>query len=304
MSTAQAVLFFCLMVESFFKYLQFEKRYSPHTITSYSNDLNQFEDFMQAEFPDVKLEDAEHYQLRAWIVSLMEIDLDPRSVNRKISTLKAYYRFLLKREVISKNPTTRLKVLKNSSRLPRFVKEEDMMALLEKVNYEDSFTGKRDQLILEMLYGTGIRLSELLGLTMASINFHKGEIKVIGKRNKERIIPISQGLETVIKQYIEAKTETFPDKNDVLIITDTGKNGYPMLIYRTVKKYLGLFTTLDKRSPHILRHTFATHLLNKGAELNAVKELLGHANLAATQIYTHNSLEKLKEAHKQAHPKA
>ena len=290
--------------ESFFKYLQYEKRYSKHTVRSYATDLSQFFNFLESEFPDVQPEDAEHYQLRGWIVKLMEEKLDPRSVNRKISTLRAYYKFLLKREIIVSNPTVKLKVLKRSAKLPRFVKEDDMMALLERVEYENSFTGKRDQLVLELLYGTGIRLSELLGLKEIDIHFGKSEIKVLGKRNKERIIPLTPSLSDLTREYIRYKKETLPGADDVLIVKDNGKAAYPMLVYRTVKKYLGLFTTLDKRSPHILRHTFATHLLNKGAELNAVKELLGHANLAATQVYTHNSLEKLKEVHKQAHPKA
>ncbi len=292
------------MLESFFKYLEYERRYSLHTLNSYRTDLNQFMTFMESEFPGVELEEAEHYQMRGWVVHLMEAKLDPRSVNRKISTLRAYFKFLLKREVITANPALKLKVLKSSSKLPRFVKEDDMMSLLERVEYPNDFTGKRDQLILELLYGTGIRLSELLGLSEGDIHREKREIKVLGKRNKERIIPITRQSCTLIDAYILKKRETFPNSGNVLIVTDSGKPGYPMLVYRTVKKYLGLFTTLDKRSPHILRHTFATHLLNKGAELNAVKELLGHANLAATQVYTHNSLEKLKDAHKQAHPKA
>ena len=234
----------------------------------------------------------------------MELGLDPRSVNRKISTLRAYYKFLLKRESITVNHTLKLKVLKKASKLPRFVKEDDMLSLLEKVNFDSDFHGRRDQLILELLYGTGIRLSELLGIKEGDFQIDRNELKVLGKRNKERIIPITDSMCTLVGEYINLKRETFPSSDTVLIVTDTGKPGYSMLIYRTVKKYLSLFTTLDKRSPHILRHTFATHLLNKGAELNAVKELLGHANLAATQVYTHNSLEKLKDAHKQAHPKA
>ncbi|MDH5604094.1 MAG: tyrosine-type recombinase/integrase, partial [Cyclobacteriaceae bacterium] len=206
--------------------------------------------------------------------------------------------------IISLNPTTKVRELKKSERLPKFIRENDIIALLDKVNFTNDFEGSRDRLILEMLYGTGIRLSELTGLKESDINYLKREIKVLGKRNKERIIPIFSELQKVIEEYVHFKKNAMANGCENLIVTDTGKPAYPMLIYRTVKKYLSVFTTLDKRSPHVLRHTFATHLLDKGAELNAVKELLGHSSLAATQVYTHNSLEKLKDAYKQAHPKA
>ena len=292
------------MTDSFFKYLQYEKRCSPHTISSYQIDLDQFDGFLKTEFPGTDTTQAEHFHLRAWVISLVEKNISPATVNRKISTLRAYYKFLLKREVISVNPTLKLRELKKPERLPEFVKENDILALLDKVNFPEGFEGSRDRLILELLYGTGIRLSELTGLKGSDVNLIKSEIKVLGKRNKERVLPIFKELQTVILEYIGNKNAEGFGEAEHLVVTDTGKKAYPMLIYRTVKKYLGLFTTLDKRSPHVLRHTFATHLLDKGAEINAVKELLGHTSLAATQVYTHNSLEKLKEAHKQAHPKA
>ncbi|MDH5603313.1 MAG: tyrosine-type recombinase/integrase, partial [Cyclobacteriaceae bacterium] len=264
----------------------------------------QFQQFLQTEFPETGTEKAEHFQVRAWIIKLVEEKNSATTINRKISTLRAYYKFLLKREIIASNPTTKVRELKKSERLPKFVKENDIIALLDKVNFTNDFEGSRDRLILEMLYGTGIRLSELTGLKESDINYLKREIKVLGKRNKERIIPIFSGLQKVIEEYVNHKKTSMANGCANLIVTDTGKPAYPMLIYRTVNKYLSVFTTLDKRSPHVLRHTFATHLLDKGAELNAVKELLGHSSLAATQVYTHNSLEKLKDAYKQAHPKA
>ncbi|MDH5398537.1 MAG: tyrosine-type recombinase/integrase [Cyclobacteriaceae bacterium] len=293
------------MKSSFLKYLSFERRYSPHTVSSYSTDLEQFSAFLKSEFEIANLEEALHPQVRAWLIHLVEKKLSPTTINRKISTLRAYYKFLLKREAIQVNPTAKVRVLKKANKLPRFVKEDDMVRLLENLHYSDNFAGQRDKMVLELLYGTGIRLAELLGLTEEQIDLEKKEIKVLGKRNKERIIPLSGELTTVISRYKSIKIDEFRGMaSKHLIVTDEGKIGYPMLIYRITKNYLAQFTTLDKRSPHVLRHTFATHLLNKGAELNAVKELLGHSSLAATQVYTHNSLEKLKDVFAQAHPKA
>lgn len=293
------------MKSSFLKYLSFERRYSPHTVSSYSTDLEQFSAFLKSEFEIANLEEALHPQVRAWLIHLVEKKLSPTTINRKISTLRAYYKFLLKRETIQVNPTAKVRVLKKANKLPRFVKEDDMVRLLENLHYSDNFAGQRDKMVLELLYGTGIRLAELLGLTEEQIDLEKKEIKVLGKRNKERIIPLSGELTTVISRYKSIKIDEFRGMaSKHLIVTDEGKIGYPMLIYRITKNYLAQFTTLDKRSPHVLRHTFATHLLNKGAELNAVKELLGHSSLAATQVYTHNSLEKLKDVFAQAHPKA
>jgi len=235
---------------------------------------------------------------------LVEKKLGSRSVNRKLACLKSYYKFLLRREVISKDPTWKLKPLKTDKQLPQFVQEKDLTALLDQFEFEDSFEGARDKLLLELLYGTGIRLNELINLKEADVNKFDVTIKVLGKRNKERIIPFSRGILEVLDTFMKARDKKFNGEFEYLLVTNNGEKTYPMLVYRIVKKYLDLFTTSDKKSPHVLRHSFATHLLDKGADLNAVKDLLGHTSLAATQVYTHNSLEKIKTAFDQAHPKA
>lgn len=293
------------MQETFLKYLEYEKRYSKHTILSYKQDLNQLNSYLSSTFPEFDLISANHQVLRSWIVSLVEAGIQPKSTNRKIASLRSYYKFLLKQGKIQKDPTTKIKVLKTSKKLPQFVNEQDMNLLLDNCEFNNDFDGVRDKLVLELLYGTGIRLTELINLEIRNINFHNRTIKVLGKRNKERVIPFSVSLEKVIKHYLTERNKSVDThENDKLLVTSAGESCYPMLIYRIVKKYLNLFTTIDKRSPHVLRHTFATHLLNKGAELNAVKDLLGHSSLAATQVYTHNSLDKLKSVFDQAHPKA
>ncbi|MEO1254584.1 MAG: tyrosine-type recombinase/integrase [Bacteroidota bacterium] len=292
------------MVEIFLKYLSFEKRYSQHTLEAYKKDLQQFSDFLHSEFEIDNLILAKHIHIRGWIISLTEQDLSARSVNRKIATLKSLYKFLLAREYVESNPTTQIKPLKTEKSLPSFIKEDEIVRLLDNnVEFDDDFVGNRDRLMIELLYATGIRLSEIQGLLEKDVNFYEKTIRVLGKRSKERIIPIGDPLIKVIKQYLKLKAE-LNIVEDKLLVTDTGKPMYPMFIYRKVKKYLGAVTTMNKQSPHVMRHTFATHLLNKGADLNAVKELLGHTSLAATQVYTHNSIEKLKEAFEQAHPKA
>ncbi|MEQ8244659.1 tyrosine-type recombinase/integrase [Fulvivirga sp.] len=293
------------MQETFLKYLEYEKRYSKHTILSYKLDLSQLSSYIKNTSPEFDLENANHLLIRGWIVSLVESEIQPKSINRKIASLRSYYKFLLRQGTIQKDPTSKIKILKTSRKLPQFVNEKDMNLLLDNCEFNNDFEGARDRLVLEMLYGTGIRLTELINLKGSNLNFHNRTIKVLGKRNKERVIPFSVSLEKVIKQYqVERNKLTNGYENQNLIVTGSGESCYPMLIYRIVKKYLNLFTTIDKRSPHVLRHTFATHLLNKGAELNAVKDLLGHSSLAATQVYTHNSLDKLKSVFDQAHPKA
>jgi len=291
------------MVESFIKYVQLEKRFSPHTITAYSKDLQQFSKFLVDTFEILEIEKAEHAQLRSWVVHLMDSGVTSRTVNRKIVSLKSFYKFLQRRECIEINPASRLKSLRVSKDLPNFVKEGEMDNLLDHLAFEEGFSGQRDKLLLEMLYATGMRLSELIGLTNKSINYYEKTVKVLGKRNKERIMPLHQEVIDQVEKYKILKSE-ISSKSEKLLITNAGNDLYPQFVYNTVKRYLTHVTTLTKRSPHVLRHTFATHLLNKGADLNAVKDLLGHASLASTQVYTHNSIEKLKAVFDQAHPKA
>jgi integrase/recombinase XerC len=235
----------------------------------------------------------------------MDEGTSARTVNRKIASLRSFYKFLLKGESITKDPTQKIKSLKVKKELPGFANEEEFSTFLDRLVFEDSFEGKTEQIILELLYGTGIRLSELLGLKVSDFKSSESTIKVLGKRNKERIIPVSKRLNELLKNLIAEKNHVFShDQNSYLIVNKNGGQAYPMMIYRIVRKYLNQVPSLDKKSPHALRHTFATHLLDKGADLNAVKDLLGHSSLAATQVYTHNSLEKLKSVFDQAHPKA
>jgi len=291
------------MVDTYLKYIKYERRYSKHTITSYTTDLNQFRKFLNQNFERLNISEASHSEIRAWVVTLVENDFDSNSINRKIASLKSFFKFLLKREEIKKDPTWKIKALKSAKRLPQFVMENEMLAILDNLKFDDDFIGSRDKLIMEVLYGTGIRLSELLNLKCNDINLHKLTVKVLGKRNKERIIPISESLKEVISNYNKVKPQGV-DSMRYLLVSKGGKKSYAMVIYRTVKKYLTALAKVEKNSPHVLRHTFATHLLNKGADLNAVKDLLGHSSLAATQIYTHNSMEKLKAVFDKAHPKA
>jgi integrase/recombinase XerC len=244
--------------------------------------------------------------IRSWIVSLDEQNFSPVSINRKIATLKSFYKFLLKNNQITKNPTVRIKSLKTAQKTPDFVEEQKLLLLLDGLHFSNTFEDLRSKVILETLYGTGIRVSELIHLQFTDIDFYNKQIKVLGKRSKERIIPLHDTLVFLMKHYELVKKVQFDAQNTspYFILTDHGEQAYPKLIYNTVRKYLAIITTQNKKSPHTLRHTFATHLLNKGADLNAIKDLLGHASLSATQIYTHNSLDRLKEVFDQAHPKA
>jgi len=291
------------MVDKFLNYLVYEKRVSQHTSLAYKKDLCQFFTFLKAQFQLNSAQEVIHNHLRAWVVSLLEAQLNSVSVNRKIASLKSYFKFLSLRGFITKNPASRIRPLKIEKKLPSFLRLGETTFLLDHIKYENSFSGKRDQLVIELLYASGIRLSELINLKEADVNTYNGTLKVLGKRNKERLIPINEFLIKTIKSYLRAYKSEEKSKA-YLLLTDKKRQMYPMFVYRLVQKYLSQITTLKKRSPHILRHTFATHMLDKGAELNAVKELLGHTSLAATQIYTHNSMEKLKKTFDQAHPKA
>jgi integrase/recombinase XerC len=294
------------MLFSFINYLEHERRASIHTLLAYKKDLEQFSDFVQLSFGLTDIGQAGHAEIRAWRIDLVEQNLSPSSVNRKIATLKSFYKFLLQSGKITSDPTYKLKVLKTPKRLPEFVQEEAIEKILDEAIYEKGFEGQRDKMVMEFLYLTGVRLSELLHLRWADIDLHTDIVKVMGKRKKERIIPLSNSIKKNIIWYKKVCEETFLnlDHTDFFIVTQRREQAYPMKIYRIVRKYLNLFAQTSKRSPHLLRHTFATHLLNKGADLNAVKDLLGHTSLAATQIYTHNSMEKLKAVFDQAHPKS
>lgn len=293
------------MVESFLKYIQFQKRYSPKTVHSYQTDLHQFEHYLLVTFQEDKIESAAYGLIRSWIVSLVESKLDASSINRKIACLRSFYKFLMQQEIVDKNPMAKIRVLKTKKKLPHFVKEADMNTLLDHPDFGEDHEGLREKLILEFFYGTGMRLSELINLKESQINSKSKTIKVLGKRNKERVIPFSDNLVPLIEAYRKVRDRDVQMKDHgFLFVTENGDQLYPMLVYRSVKKHLKKFSSVEKRSPHVLRHSYATHLLNKGAEINAVKDLLGHSSLAATQVYTHNSMEKLKKVFDQAHPKA
>jgi integrase/recombinase XerC len=292
------------MIESFLRYIEFEKRFSKHTVVSYKTDLSQFQNFLSSTYELETPQDASFPMIRSWIADLVDSKNEPRSVNRKIASLRSFYKFLLRQGHITKDPMLKVRVLKTQKRLPEFVKEEEINHLLDHVIFDNTFEGLRDKLIMELLYGSGMRLAELLQLTDTSINFSARTIRVLGKRNKERVIPFGENLVSIIKNYQEVRNREVGRKDHtLLLVTDSGEPAYRMMIQRTVKKYLSA-TGVEKKSPHVLRHTYATHLLNKGAEINAVKDLLGHSSLAATQVYTHNTMEKLKKAFEQAHPKA
>ncbi|MEI6683774.1 MAG: tyrosine recombinase XerC [Bacteroidota bacterium] len=291
------------MKERFLAYIQFEKRYSSNTVTAYQTDLDQFFDYLQLQYNITDILEVNHPVIRSWLVYLMDHQVGARSVNRKLTTLKSFYRFLIREGVVEENPMRKITSPKISKRLPVFVDRDKMEVLLDKVPFEEGYPGLRNRLIVEMFYGTGMRLSELTGLKETDLDFHHGTIKVLGKRNKERLIPFSKKFESQLNTYIEEKRRLFGDTGG-LFLTDRGKGIYPRMVYRIVTRYLGMVTTMEKKSPHVLRHSFATHMLDNGAELNAVKELLGHASLSATQVYTHNTIEKLKRIYKQAHPKA
>jgi len=290
------------MIPSFLRYLQYEKRCSPRTLTSYETDLAQFHAFLQATGEFKEPEFADFSAIRSWIISLVEGGLAPQSVNRKIATLRAFYKYLLKKGAVTADPTLKVKSLKVGKPLPPFVEESRLNQVLDTFDFPDDFTGLRDRLVMELLYGTGIRLSELIGLRESEVSLAQRTIKVTGKRNKQRVIPINPGLSGLLAKYSDYR-KTLTGSEPWLVVTDAGKQAYPMMIYRLVRKYLDLATTHERRSPHVLRHTFATHLLNRGADLNAVKDLLGHSSLAATQVYTHHSITKLKEIYEKAHPK-
>ena len=284
--------------ERFLHFLEHEKRYSVHTLKSYSTDLEQFIQFLSSEFQVNTVKDVNFQFVRSWIARLLSNNISARSVNRKITTLKTYFRFLLQENMIKQSPMQKIISPKTSKKLPVFVEEIKMDELLNEIDFGEGFLAQRDRLILELFYFTGIRLSELINLRNKDIDFSNSTILVLGKRNKERLIPLISDIVSKIKELSTS------NKSPFLFTTQEGKQISTKQVYRLVNKYLSMVTSLDKKSPHILRHTFATHMLNNGADINAIKELLGHANLSATQAYTHNTIEKLKTVYKQAHPRA
>ena len=289
-------------LHQFFDYLKYEKRYSNHTVTSYQNDIVQFTSFINPQKEEINLQEINHQQIRAWVSDLMKHKIAARSVNRKLSALKSFFKFLQRQQIIEVNPMSKISGPKTPKRLPSFVDEHQMEDLFTKVKFDEGFAGQRDKLILDLLYQTGIRRSELTHLKETDVDLFNSSIKVLGKRNKERIIPISLAIKRNLESYLQVKKE-LKLSNPMLLVSEKGNTLSEQSVYNSVKKYLSQITTIQKKSPHVLRHTFATHLLNNGADINAVKDLLGHANLSATQVYTHNTIEKLKKSYKQAHPR-
>lgn len=290
-------------IDEFLLYLQAEKRYAGHTIKAYKNDLNQFHAFCLEN--DKEGMDLYYKNIRSWVVFLMDSGYSPRTAHRKLTSLRSYCKYLIRLGELDSNPMDKVLKPKLSKRMPSFVDEANMDHLLDDHDFGDDFAGIRNRLVIDLLYQTGMRRSELIGLHTGSVDNEGESVKVKGKREKERIIPIGRELVGAIESYMVLRKEVVVEPgHDFLLVTDRGKPAYDKLIYRIVNKYLAMVTTLDKKSPHVLRHTFATHMLNRGAELNAIKELLGHANLSATQVYTHNTFKKLKSIYNQAHPRA
>jgi integrase/recombinase XerC len=292
------------LLPAFLEYLQFEKRYSVHTIRSYGTDLQQLDVYLNAKYGAQEVETISAPLLRSWLVSLKETGTEARSINRKISAIKSFFRFHKRKGTITRNPSTVLKVMKTGKRLPSFLKEEQTVTLMAPGEGGD-WKSRTSAMILEILYNTGLRVSELVDLREKHIDEHKLEIKVLGKGNKERIIPLKKELMDKVKAYKAAKLAELESPDlDYLLVNSAGKKLYVKYVYREVREQLKDLKQVSKKSPHVMRHTFATQLVNNGADLNAIKELLGHASLAATQVYTHNTIEKLKDIHKKAHPKA
>lgn len=293
-----------MLTDKFIAHLQYEKRYSPHTVIAYKTDLEQFSQFLKEQLEVEDIAKADHNCVRAWLVQLMEHARSTRSVNRKVSTLKSFYKFLRRIQEIEVDPMLKVVPPKNGQRLPVFVEESKMLRLTEELENAVGFEGMRDRCIIELFYQTGMRLTELIGLKDHDLDKSGPSLKVLGKRNKERIIPISNAVSELLDRYISMRNEHFSSSlSGNLILNDKGKRPDPKFVYRKVYHYLGLVTTAEKKSPHVLRHTFATHMLNNGADLNSIKEILGHSDLSSTQVYTHNTIEQLKNVHKKAHPK-
>ena len=294
-----------MKLTTFLQFLEYEKRFSPHTLLAYKKDLEQFTQFIEDDCGIFSIEEVQHPHIRSWIVELLAQGKSARTVRRKLSTLKTYYRFLLQRAEIVQNPMLKVTAPKEGKRLPVFIHAEELDTLFEQIIFPGDYLSQRDRMILEILYSTGMRRSELIALKINDFDLGRNQIRILGKGNKERLIPFGPKLKEQLNHYLELREKTFPATlEESLLLTKKGQPLYPKLVYNTVKKYLSLITTVEQKSPHVLRHSFATHLSENGAELNAIKELLGHSSLAATQIYTHNSIEKLRKVYQKAHPKA
>ena len=287
-------------LDHFLNFIAKEKRYSLHTLKAYKNDLKEFSVYCNRYF-QTTIYDVTHRIVRSWFAQMIEDGIKPRTIHRKSSTLKSFFKFLMVNGFLDKSPMDLVPLPKLDKKLPKFVDEKSLEVLFSEIEFPNDFEGLRDKLIIDLFYQTGIRQAELIALTISDVDFVQQQIKVLGKRNKERIIPVSDKLLETISEYISYRNTP---SDDNLLLTSDGKILYPKLIYNIVNKYLSKVTTLSQRSPHVLRHSFATHMLNNGAELNSIKELLGHVNLSATQVYTHNSIEKIKTIYKQAHPRA
>ncbi len=297
-------------IQQFINYLNYEKHFSGHTVLGYQNDLAQFSTFIKQQFEIESPLLISHQHIRTWLVDLMNNNIEPRSISRKLSALRSYFKYLIKEELIATNPVAKVQAPKVAKKLPSFIEEQNLSILFDqKVNnnqeefFANDFEGQRNKLILLLFYTCGVRLSELIELKTSDFDSYRQTIKVLGKRNKERIIPITKELNLELQKYLVIKTQQGLNNEQIFALSSNNKM-YPKAVYNIVKRFLSMVTTIDKKSPHVLRHTFATHLLNKGADLNAIKELLGHASLAATQVYTHNSIERLKNIHKTRHPRA
>ena len=293
-----------MLIDAFLDYLRLERNYSERTVVSYRTDLGEFEGYLKKTEAELELAKAHADHVRGWVLHLMENGIAATSVNRKLSSLRSFYRFLLRKGEITVNPTLKVVGPKKKKPLPTFVREKDMNRLLDETSFDEGFEGCRDRTILELFYATGMRLSELIGLDDADVDFSARLIKVTGKRNKQRLIPFGKELEEDLRLYIKVREEAFPEGTESFFVLKNGKRMYPVGVYRLVKQNLSKVVSLKKRSPHVLRHTFATAMLNDNAELQAVKELLGHESLATTEIYTHATFEELKKVYKQAHPRA
>lgn len=291
-------------VSSYLDFIKFEKRYALHTIRAYHDDLEQFSQFLLAQFDTSTIQEVTPAMIRSWMAAFTLQEMLPRTINRKVSTLKSFFKFCMVQDWLEVNPTKTIHVLKTKKRLPNYVEQDQMQQLLGNDFFPDNFDGRMEYLVVALLYQTGMRVSELVNLKESQIDFSRSQLKVLGKGNKERIIPMGDELKKIVQAYLVEKKEFSPE-NDIPYLLLNTKQQHPSSrqLYTIVKKYLSLVTTADKKSPHVLRHSFATHLTSNGAELNAVKELLGHSSLAATQVYTHNSIDRLRDIHKKSHPK-